>query len=261
MPPCEDHLNLRVPLQGCHNFRIVGGWRARDGRVLGRGRLFRSDALDQLHATDQAAIAALGIVRIFDLRGSAEIARAPSLWPEGPAPRLWTGAECAAEAEISVLMTREGADAQTFRAAMRNVYSRFPEELADAVAGLGEALLGGDDGAALVHCTAGKDRTGFATAMLLRAIDITDEDVLADYLLSNAGYAAARVRFNGHGGLDAIEARAPGGVAALLGVHPEYLAAAENRIATDFGGIDAWLEHHAGLDRDRRARLADRLLI
>ena len=259
-PYSADHRAKLIALEGCHNLRSVAGWRARDGRSLTAGKLYRSDGLDQLSPGDQTLLAGLGLRHAFDLRASAEIARAPSRWPDTMHLRIWAGAESAAEADITALMKRGGLDAGAFSAAMCAVYARFPEDLAQAVRAMGNALLADDAQATLVHCTAGKDRTGFAVAMLLHAIGITADEVMAEYLLSNASFAAARVRFNGDGRFDALEANAPGAVAALVGVHPEYLGAAERRIADDFGGIDAWLEHQAGLDPARREQLANRLL-
>ncbi len=261
LPSCaEEDRDLLLALQGCHNFRAVAGWRAADGRRLAAGRLFRSDGLDGLSDPDLGLLSGLGLRRVFDLRAAAEIARAPSRWPEDMDLEIWAGAESAAEADIMALMTRDGLDAGAFHAAMCRVYARFPEDLAEVVRALGNALLGEQPHATLVHCAAGKDRTGFAIAMLLRAIGIVREDVMADYLLSNASFDTARVRFNVGGRLDAVEARAPGAVAALVGVHPHYLEAAEQRIEDDFAGIDAWLERYAGLGAEQRKRLADRLL-
>lgn len=251
---------LLVALDGCHNFRAVAGWQRRDGARLRPGRLFRSDGLDELSHADQARLAMLGIGHVLDLRASAEIARSPSRWPEAMRPRIWSGAESAAEADINGLMQRDGLDAGAFHAAMCTVYSRFPDDLADAVCALSMAVIDEGAGATLVHCTAGKDRTGFAVAMLLHAIGIDRDDVMADYLMSNACFDRARVRFDTGGRLTALEARAPGAVTALVGVHADYLHAAERRIEADHGSIDGWLEARAGLSGQRRALLAERLL-
>ncbi|MEY4720439.1 MAG: hypothetical protein RIQ46_164 [Pseudomonadota bacterium] len=259
-PDAPDAAALLLSLDGCHNFRAVAGWQGRNRGKLRAGRLFRSDGLDQLSDADQAQVAGLGIGHVLDLRASAEIERSPSRWPDGMKPRIWAGAESAAEADITSLMQRDGLDAGDFHAAMCAVYSRFPQDLADAVRALSVAVLDDEAGATLVHCTAGKDRTGFAIAMLLHAIGIARDDVMADYLLSNACFETARVRFDAGGRLTAIEARAPGAVAALVGVHPDYLHAAEHRIEQDFGSIDAWLERCTGLSGQRRTLLTERLL-
>lgn len=252
---------LLLPLAGCHNFRAVSGWQSRDGRRLASGRLFRSDGLDQLTNADQALIAGLEIDQVFDLRAPAEISRAPSRWLPEQQPAIWSGAESAAEADLTAIMQRTDLAAESYHDAMCRVYGRFPDDLADAVGALCESILTGRSGATLVHCAAGKDRTGFAIAMLLHAIGMRSEDIMADYLLSNASYDVAFARFNLGGWLDAVEARAPGAVAMLLGVHPEYLHAAEQNMVAGFGSIDAWLAQRAGLAPKQRERLAEQLLI
>lgn len=251
---------LTIPLDGCHNFRAVADWRSKDGRRLKEGRLFRSDGLAQLSDRDGAKLSGLGLRDVIDLRDKEEITHAPSRWPDTMELRIWTGAESAADAEISYIMECEGLDASAFSASMLSLYSRFPVNLAQATRALGEAILAADCGATLVHCTAGKDRTGFVVAMLLHAIGIEPDEIMADYLLSDASYAAAYVRFNIAGRFDALDARAPGAVSTVLGVHPEYLQAAERRIADDFGSIDRWLETVAGLGPQQRELLAERLL-
>lgn len=252
--------NLILPMDGCHNFRAVAGWQTPNGRRIAPGRLFRSDGLDRLSDADHARLRPLGIARVLDLRASPEIARSPSRWPEDARPQVWSGAESAAEADISGLMARDNLDAEEFRQAMLGVYGRFPDDLSEAVNRTAEAVLNSGAEAVLIHCTAGKDRTGFVTATLLHAIGVGSGDVLADYILSNASFAVACQRFNSDGRLDSVEARAPGAVAALVGVHPEYLAASYRAMREDCGSIDAWLQERAGIDPAMRLALADRLL-
>jgi protein-tyrosine phosphatase len=260
LPIPADDSGLFLDFDGCHNFRAVAGWSTRCGRRLSSGRLFRSDELSQLSDKDHDLLSKLGIAQVFDLRANAEIERAPSRWPAAMTPRIWAGAESAAEADIGAMMQRDEVDVAAFKNAMCSIYSRFPDDLAEAVRALSEAILADANGAHLVHCTAGKDRTGFAIAMILHAVGVGRDEVMAEYLLSNARFDAARSRFNMDGRLDRVETLAPGAITALVGVHPEYLRAAEQRIEGDFMSIDAWLESYAGLDVERRARLADRLL-
>lgn len=261
VPPVDPAAQgLILPFDGCHNFRMVAGWRTAGGQAVVPGRLFRSDGLDRLSDADHQRLRPLGIGRVIDLRAAPEIARAPSRWPDDARPRVWSGAESAAEADINGLMTREGLAADAFRQAMLNVYGRFADDLAEAVQHAADALLDPAGGAVLIHCTAGKDRTGFVIASLLHAIGIQAADVQADYLLTNASFATACQRFNRDGRLDAVEARAPGAVAALVGVHPEYLAAAQAAQVAACGSIDGWLQQRAGIDETIRRHLRDRLL-
>lgn len=251
---------LILPLEGCHNFRAVAGWRSSGGKALVSGRLFRSGGLDQLTNADHTRISALDIRQVFDLRSSAEIGRAPSRWPLEHVPQSWSGAESAAEADLTAVMQRTDVAAHSYHEAMLGVYARFPDDLAPAVGALGESILSREAGATLIHCTAGKDRTGFVVAMLLHAIGLRNEDIMADYLLSNASYDAAFAKFNGDGRLDAVEERAPGAIAMLVGVHPEYLQAAVESAISHFGSLNTWFEKRAGLDGKQRKRLSELLL-
>src|SRR3546814_16463909 len=108
---------------------------------------------------------------------------------------------------------------------MSQVYSRFPDGLANAVAAVIRALLDTDGSAILIHCTAGKDRTGFVAALLLHAWGIRRDAVTADYLLSNASYADAGTRFNVESRRDAIQGWAQGSVAARARHHPDNTTA------------------------------------
>jgi len=252
--------SLILPFEGCHNFRAVSGWRSNDGRRLIAGRLFRSDQLDRLTDSDQDRLQALNIGQVFDLRARAEIERSPSRWPEGALPMIWSGAESAADADLGKVMTQSGQTADDFSAAMVRTYAKFPDELAGAVRAAAEFLLGSDEAPVLIHCAAGKDRTGFVMAFLLHAIGVRDDDILADYLLTNASYEKAHAVFNAQGRLDAVEDRVPGSVERLLGAYPQYLTAAQASVVDQYGTIAGWLEQCIGLNAKARSNLGDMLL-
>ena len=120
--------------------------------------------------------------------------------------------------------------------------------------------LADNPGPSLINCMAGKDRTGFAVAMLHHALGVHRDDILADYLLTNlAGGQAERL---------AAGRRAIAGVAediddealkVLMGVDAAYLDAALSRIVSDFGSIDAYQRQALGLTDDRRERLREGL--
>jgi protein-tyrosine phosphatase len=100
----------------------------------------------------------------------------------------------------------------------------------------------------VVPCTAGKDRTGFAAALILRALGVPHDVVLQDYLLTNTLYKMP------------TQARAfapPEVLAVLWGVQPEFLDAAFEAVEADFGTVDAYLARALGVGPDERARLAD----
>ena len=125
-----------------------------------------------------------------------------------------------------------------------------------------ERLLELEDGAFLVHCSAGKDRTGFACALILHALGVSEATVLEDYLLTNEamdyeGYVLKRIRSRLWADLEADRES----TMALFGVRPEYLRSAYDAIAAEFEGVEHYIEQAIGLDRAARERLQSRYLI
>ena len=166
------------------NFRDLGGIRLADGRVLRSGKLYRSEGPASFGAADVAALGELGFRLICDLRSAGERVSAPHAWRHDA--RLleidinddlrdagahgWEG-----------LKVRPSADAA--RDAMRLNYARMPAALQPHLDGLANAIAGGDT-PVMIHCTAGKDRTGVLVALLLAALGARREAIDADYLLS-----------------------------------------------------------------------------
>ena len=172
-------------LQGASNFRDLGGYPGSDGRRVRWRRLFRSNHLGQLTDTDIAIVRQLGIRSAFDFRGHeersgglctiAEIAvRSLPIEPSVvPALR-----ERAAAGRLSVDVALD-----LMRESYRNYIRRYTQHFR----ALFEHLL--ENPAPLViHCTAGKDRTGVACALLLHALGVPQEIILEDYLLTNQLY-------------------------------------------------------------------------
>lgn len=251
----------RMPaLEGAVNLRDFGGYATQDGRVVRRGRLFRSGSLARLTPAAQQRFRELGIRLICDLRRPEEKHEEPTPIPEQVARRLEIpidpGSAIAMRARLTdtTLTLKERID---FMVAINRELAR---DHADAYARMFEGLLELEEGAFLVHCAAGKDRTGFACALVLHALGVPEEVVLEDYLLTNrhVGFEAwvdglAR-RLDPEGRLDR-EA-----VLALAGVRPEYLRAAYEAIEAEFEGVEYYIERAVGLDAGARALLQSRLL-
>ncbi len=192
----------------------------------------------------------LGVRTVHDLRGPREIDHlGADVLPEGVRLRLTPF-----NSAIDGQPPHEAAAERDGLAEMLEVYRSFPgmSEAHLALLAITESILRGH-GAVLVHCAAGKDRTGWAIATLLRAIGVAEADILADFLLSNhaAEALAADVHRNSGGRL-----RLPPEV---LGVRPEYLAAGTDSmhdLHTDLNGYFTAI----GLTEDVRTRLSERLL-
>jgi protein-tyrosine phosphatase len=246
-------------LQEYPNFRDLGGISAGPAGRLRHGMVYRSEAILDPAVQDAALLEARAIRLIFDLRSSGECGRAPNqFWHE-------QGAECINLDLMAALrasnnpweVMRGDLTVRGAEAAMVTLYGGLPRAALTHAA----TLLGriADDGLpVLVHCTAGKDRTGFMIAMLLEALGVEREAIIEDYLLSaHRKTAAAREATRA---MVAVHLGAPipeDALDQLMTVQPNYLAASFTAIDADFGGIDGYLGR-LGVDRQAlRARLLD----
>lgn len=250
-----------VPLEGAVNLRDFGGYATADGRVVRRRRLYRSGHLADLSDAARDRFAALEVGLICDLRRPEEQSEQPTPFPPETPRRL----EIPIDPGSAVAMRErlgnghvELRDRIDFMVAINRELAR---EHADDYARLFAGLLELEDQAFLVHCSAGKDRTGFACALILHALGVPRQTVLEDYLLTNEamdyeGYVLPRLvpRLEPHARPDRES------IMALAGVRPEYLEAAYHAIESDFDDVERYIEDAVGLSPQRRERLRARLL-
>lgn len=244
-----DHPDRLLRLRGASNFRDLGGYPGRGGSPVRWRRLFRSDHLAALDETDRAALAALGIGLALDFRGVGERAAASYALPGIVQHAL------PIEPTVSIRLQQriaagEPLDARIAADLMVDLYREFVDAQAHRYADFFGHLLAAD--APLVfHCTAGKDRTGFAAALLLLALGVPQDWVEQDYLLTNAVFAPP-VFADDDPTADAMRV--------LWRVDARFLSAALLAIERDQGGIDAYLSRRLGLGERERAALAARYL-
>jgi protein-tyrosine phosphatase len=228
-------------LAGSSNFRPVG--LRRSGAPLLQ-RLYRSDHLGALDAADAAQIRALGITRVLDFRGVQERCSAVCCLSEVTVHSL--PIEPTIVQKLAELLAAghalTGADVlehmqDTYRGFVRHNTPRFAEFF--------QHLLASDQ-PAVFHCTAGKDRTGFAAALLLKATGATDDEVMHDYLLTNERLVLpAESRM----GLprEAMEV--------LWRVQPAFLQAAFGEVDARYGSLEAYFHEGLGLRASEREHL------
>jgi protein-tyrosine phosphatase len=212
--------------------------------ALQRHRLFRSDHLGALDGDDCRQIEALGIRRVLDFRGvdertsaacSLERVHVHSLSIEPTIVQVLADLVEAGQRLGEADVVRHMQD--TYRGFVRRSSGRFAEFF--------QLLLASNE-PTVFHCTAGKDRTGFAAALVLHALGATREEILRDYLLTNERLRPSTYVWKG---LD------PNVAGVLWGVRPEFLQAAFEAVEQDHGSLDAYLARELGVGEAERARL------
>ncbi len=256
---------MRIGLEGAANFRDLGGHPTASGRSVRRGLLFRSQALDYITPNDRRVLDQLGIRVVWDLRSRSEREQSRAPWVEASGVEvlpLNVNADLRAEDPTLVNLLR---DDPTERGALRmmvRTYRCFPQAFARHLRVFFDRLLAGNGLPAIIHCTAGKDRTGFLSAMLLFALDVPKEVVLEDYMATGR-YMDFRQLGSG---VDVLLTRMLGSspdpsiLNPILETRVEYVEAALESIAERYGSVDGYLETVAGLDGARRQRLHELML-
>jgi protein-tyrosine phosphatase len=251
-----------VPLTGVHNFRDYGGYALSGGGHLKRGILWRSAQHEAATDEDLEQIDAFGLSSIVDLRGDDERQMHPCRRsPSFQGQVLFAGGTTAGLAP-HLAAAKEGIDAQTARARMIETYRSMPyrHNLVSTMK-LYFKALSEDDKPSLIHCVAGKDRTGLSVSLLHHLMGVHADDAMEDYLLTNSagnidariaqGGAHLRARYEREISDDAIRA--------LMSVEEDYIQSAFTAIAEQHGGLTQYAETVLGVDATMREQLIMRL--
>ena len=238
------HLNL----EGASNFRDLGGYRASDGRVVRWRQIFRSNHLGHLTEADTDIVRSVGLKRVFDFRGREERTAAACGLAEVAVHSLPIEPTVVAALRARhAAGTLSSADA---REIMRESYRNYVRHNTHSFRALFAHLLQ-DHAPLVIHCTAGKDRTGFACALVLHTLGVPDNVIAEDYLLTN--------RFYRRDPSSAVDL--PDDVREAIGsVEASYLAAAFGAIHADYGDLDRYVKEGLGLGENERATLKNRYL-
>ncbi|MFD7263760.1 tyrosine-protein phosphatase [Streptomyces sp. NPDC059874] len=259
----------QIPLQAAVNFRDLGGYRTWTGGQVRQGLVYRSDALSKLTATDIGTVSGLGLTKVVDFRVPME------LQYDG-ADRLPTGLTPTSRPvnDLGLYGTLVGAISSgdpvkqeqmlgggRAEAYMRDIYRNFvtsPENRAQFAQTVRE-IADGTQGPLLYHCTSGKDRTGWMSYVLLRALAVPESTAEGDYLASNTFRAAydAQVRA---GLKQSGRMQNPDLLIPLQEVRQDYLDAATAQMEADYGGFYGYLTEGLGLDLRTLAKLQNKMV-
>jgi protein-tyrosine phosphatase len=245
----QDAPARHLSLSGASNFRDLGGYPTSDGRSVRWRQIFRSNHLGHLTDDDVAVVRGLGVRRAFDFRGREERTAALCRVAEIDVHSLPVEPTVvAALRAIAATGTRLSTDHAV--EVMRDSYRNYVQQNTPRFRSLFAHLV--DDRTPLViHCTAGKDRTGFACALILHTLGVPDAMISDDYLLTNRFYRRDPV----------ASTDLPDVVKEVLGtVRASFLAAAFEAIDADYGNLETYLREGLGLGTAERAELETRYL-
>jgi protein-tyrosine phosphatase len=251
-----------IPLAGVKNFRDMGGYTSTDGRVMRWGQLFRSGHLADMTGDCGTEILARDIETVIDFRSDAEKVRHPIRWPDGWIPDYHAvpigGNAAAWVKELYDKLAKTNFPAKELRDQFILAFETIPIANQTGLKTFFDTLIDNHKGnAVLFHCTAGKDRTGIAGALLMKALGVGEDQIMADFLLTNK---AVDLDTASQAIAEWLSAKAgqtikPADVHPLVGVEADFLEATYRSIRAQFGSVNAYLETAMGLTPTRQDSL------
>ncbi len=229
--PIENRERI-LPVQGAYNVRDLGGYQTGDGKTVCWGKIFRSGDLDKLTKDDLEYFNRLSIRTYIDFRESTEIAAAPDKTPSSLLHAYNLSIDAGNMIDMHTFSAEHPEEImeeinRLLVKSFQHIYREFFEILADT-----------SNIPLLFHCTAGKDRTGFAAALFLSALGVDRETIIEDYMLS-AGALEEKY---------AIEIERYPQLTPFMTVRRSYIEAAFDVIDRDFGGMENYLTRNLGID-------------
>ena len=251
----------RLPFAGTKNFRDLGGYRAADGRRIKWGRLYRSGRLDELTEDDRCYFSNLDIGVICDFRREDEQLKSPSRLPEGNNINMVCLPIAAGSNQrfLEELESRQTSD-EVMKGIMEDIYLDFARNQAKPFGEMFHHMLEVQNKGMLIHCTAGKDRTGFGTALILSALGVSRDTIMADYLLTTRYFPIDHemqvmaqkyeipVDFY-------IQTMRP-----VFEVRPQYLQTAFDEIERNYGTMENYMDQALGVSENMLKELRSKFL-
>lgn len=251
-------------LQGAPNFRDIGGYRTANGRKVRTLRVFRSDGLHALTPSDFDALAGIGLRQVCDLRSEKERTKEPTVWPQHFVPKtvvMEVNTDVRAGGDSLYCLRKDPTERGAIEL-MLNAYRTVPGVLAKYIDTLFSSISNERDSPLVFHCSAGKDRTGMLSAIILLALGVPRETIYEDYLKTERYQDLSKRRASISDYLSSIYGTDPPPedvLSALAGVREAYLDAALAAMGEHRGSIDDYLRG-AGITESRIEQLRASLL-
>lgn len=259
-----------LPLEGGRNFRDLGGYQTASGKRVKWGKLFRSGVMDGLSERDYRYLEGIGVGSIVDFRNAAEREAQPTVWQAGKvAVYTQDSSDFADEAGMNDLfaaLLSDDATTESVTSLMAASYYQIALDHRTSYSALFQILIDSDE-AVIFNCSAGKDRTGIAAALILSSLGVPREDIVFDYALSDdyVDYMKEFVQQNSQqANADdpyAFLAALPTEILRpLMASHPLYIETALDKITENFGSVESFIREELGLTENELALLRAKLL-
>jgi protein-tyrosine phosphatase len=247
-----------IRLEAGFNLRDFGGYPAADGRRVKLGALFRSGTMGMLTEQDEARLRGLGIRGICDFRRQNERAAEPTTWHRPVGVAYWARNYDQVSGILSEIMKDTQATPEHMHEAMVALYREIPRDHAPSYSAMFRQIAEGGV-PLLINCSAGKDRTGVAAALILTVLGVSREDIEHDYLATNTHADWPRLLSQRGNLVSRTWQRDPAMMAPLLRAETEYLTAAFDELDAGWGGVEGYLGS-LGVDAATLGKVREQLL-
>jgi protein-tyrosine phosphatase len=232
-----------------NNFRDIGGYATADGQRLRARHLYRSGTLDDARHDDLHLLQAIGLKTIVDLRAPREKSKELPTIAGARRIDLPIELENKARDRMQALMVKRGAEPEVVDI-LKQMYRDLADEAQPQAGQLFRVLLSADAYPALIHCRAGKDRTGFLCALVQQAVGVERAAVFQDYLKTNDHFAPLTPRLARVMKIFSLGRVQVANMRAAISAREEYLQAALDQIDQRHAGLAAYLEKYGISSRE-----------
>ncbi len=247
----------RLWIENAPNFRDLGGLKTTEGKTVAWGKLFRSGDMGKLTDSELAVIEKVNIKNVVDFRNEQELGQSTDRYPNSyTMNRVWANISPSngqAMAAFGKLMSDPNASGAQAAEIFEGFYAKMPENVKNYAPFFKTLLDTKESEATLFHCTAGKDRTGFGSALILSVLGVPENVIVEEYYLSN--------RYTKYLAKAGMMSRLKPEIAKVLaGVEPKYIQATLNTIKAQYGSVNNMLEKELGIAEIERNLLKKKYL-